>query len=315
MSPQKILITGGAGFIGSQTVDLLLSQGKQVVVLDNLFSGSMSNLDMRHPDLTFIEGDVLEYPLVEDLLKDCDAVLHLAAIASVPHSIENPIYSFQVNTQGFLQVLEAVRKSSRPIRLVYASSAAVYGDLSDLPCRDDVPFTGIPLSPYALQKIHNENYATLYARIHGIKSLALRYFNVYGPNQDPNSPYSGVISRFLNAYKNDAQLRVFGDGEQSRDFIHVSDIAAANLLALQSDFAGFLNIATGVQETILNLIKYIEAVGNKEAKLHFEPPRMGDIKSSFAAIKRAHEHLGFKYSISLNEGVKQMQAHSLATGV
>lgn len=306
MSPQKILITGGAGFIGSQTVELLLKQGKQIVVLDNLFSGSITNLNMQHPDLAFIEGDVLEYPLVEDLLKDCDAVLHLAAIASVPHSIENPIYSFQVNTQGFLHVLEAVRKSNRPIRLVYASSAAVYGDLSDLPCRDDVPFTGIPLSPYALQKIHNENYASLYARIHGIKSLALRYFNVYGSNQDPSSPYSGVISRFLDAYKNDAKLNIFGDGDQSRDFIHVSDIAAANLLALESDFAGFLNIATGVQETILNLIKYIESVGNKPAQLQFEPRRIGDIQSSFAAIKRAHEHLGFKYSISLNEGVKQM---------
>lgn len=306
MSPQKILITGGAGFIGSQTVELLLRQGNQIVVLDNLFSGNLSNLNLANPNLEFIEGDVLEYPLVEDLLRNCDAVLHLAAVASVPHSIENPIYSFQVNTQGFLHVLEAVRKAERPIRLVYASSAAVYGDLSDLPCRDDVPFTGIPLSPYALQKIHNENYASLYARIHGIKSLALRYFNVYGPNQDPSSPYSGVISRFLNHYKNNNELTIFGDGDQCRDFIHISDVAIANALALQSDFTGFLNIATGEQETILNLIKYIEAVGGRLAKLRFEPRRIGDIKSSYAAIKRAHEHLGFKYSIALKDGVKEM---------
>lgn len=306
MSPQKILITGGAGFIGSQTVELLLQQGKQIIVLDNLFSGSLANLNLQHPNLEFIEGDVLEYPLVEDLLNGCDAVLHLAAIASVPQSIENPIYTFQVNTQGFLHVLEAVRKAKRPIRLVFASSAAVYGDLSDLPCRDDVPFTGIPLSPYALQKIHNENYATLYARIHGVKSLALRYFNVYGPTQDPASPYSGVISRFINAYKYDTNLTIFGDGEQSRDFIHVSDAAQANLLALNSDFCGTLNIATGVQETILDLIKYIEAVGKKPAKLQFEPRRVGDIKSSFAAINRAEAHLQFKFAMSLKEGVEKM---------
>lgn len=306
MKPQKILVTGGAGFIGSQTVDLLLKQDKQIIVLDNLFSGSLNNLDLSHPNLELVEGDVLEFPLVEQLMQDCDAVLHLAAIASVPQSIENPIYSFQVNTQGFLHVLEAVHKTNRPIRLVYASSAAVYGDFGDLPCREDVPFSGIPVSPYALQKIHNENYAALYSRIHGIKSLGLRYFNVYGPTQDPNSPYSGVISRFLSAYKHDIELIIYGDGQQSRDFVHVSDVALANSLALENDFDGVLNIATGVQETLLNLIKYVEEVGGKSARLRFEAERIGDIKSSYAAISRAKEYLDFSFSTSLKDGVRSM---------
>jgi UDP-glucose 4-epimerase len=304
MTSQRILITGGAGFIGSHTVDLLLRQGRQVVVLDNLSSGKLENLNLQHPDLEFIEGDVLEYPLLLDLLHDCDAILHLAAISSVQQSIENPIYSFQVNTQGFLHVLQAVYQAKRPIRLVYASSAAVYGEVSELPCRDDMPLSGTLLSPYALQKMHNEDYANLYARLHGVKSLALRYFNVYGPRQDPHSPYSGVISCFLDAYKKGAELTIFGDGKQSRDFIHVTDVAMANWLALQSNATRNVNIATGELKTLLNLIEYLEAAGKKSANVRFEPSRAGDIKSSYAAIKMAEQELGFRYSVSLKEGMK-----------
>src|SRR3990167_9899318 len=209
---QRILVTGGAGFIGSHTVELLLQQGKQVVVLDNLSYGKQANLNLQHPDLEFIEGNILEYPLLVDLLSSCDAVLHLAALSSVQQSIEHPIYSFQVNTQGFLHVLQAVYKAKRPIRLVYASSAAVYGNLAQLPCREDQPLMGLPLSPYALQKMHNEQYAHLYKELHGIPSLGLRYFNVYGQRQDPQSPYSGVISRFVDSYLKDHELTLFGDG-------------------------------------------------------------------------------------------------------
>jgi nucleoside-diphosphate-sugar epimerase len=308
MTPERILVTGGAGFIGSHTVDLLLRHGKQVVVLDNLSSGKMENLDIKHPNLEFVEGDVLEYPLVVDLLAGCDAVLHLAAIASVQYSIENPIYSFQVNTQGFLHVLEAVRKAKRPIRLVYASSAAVYGEANKLPCQDDQPLSGLPLSPYALQKIDDEYYADLYARLHSISSLGLRYFNVYGSRQDPASPYSGVISRFLDGYKKGIELIIYGDGQQSRDFIYVSDVAMANCLALQSECRGALNIATGHPETLLNLVKYIEAAGHHPIKYDFVESRPGDIKSSYAATKSAEQQLGFKYTISLREGVKLLMS-------
>ncbi len=306
MTLNQILVTGGAGFIGSHTVELLLRQGKQVVVLDNLSSGKLLNLPLQHPDLEFIEGDILELPLIEDLIQNCDAVLHLAAIASVQQTLDEPIYSMQVNTQGFLHLLEAIRKAKRPIRLVYASSAAVYGDASVLPCSDETPLANLPLSPYAMQKLHDEHYAYLYAELFGVKSLGLRYFNVYGERQDPNSPYSGVISRFLDAYQQDAPLTLFGDGEQSRDFIAVTDVARANVLALQSDYSAVLNIATGEAQSLLQLIAAIEKAGKKPAKLHFEPPRSGDIKASFATTTKAARHLDFTYTMSLAEGIAQL---------
>ncbi len=304
--PERILVTGGAGFIGSHTVDLLLRENKQVVVLDNLSSGKMTNLDLNNPNLEFIEGDILEYPLVADLTATCDAVLHLAAIASVPLSIENPIYTFQVNTQGFLHVLEAVRAVKRPIRLVYASSAAVYGEVKHLPCRDDSVLSGELLSPYALQKLHDEQYAELYRQLHGIPSLGLRYFNAYGLRQDPASPYSGVISRFIAAYQQGEELTVFGDGLQSRDFIDVADIARANWLALQNTYAGTLNIATGKPQTLLDLIRYIEAAGGKSAKIKNRAERSGDIKSSYGSTQLASESIAFLFTIPLQQGIKNL---------
>ncbi len=306
MNPQRILVTGGAGFIGSHTVELLLKQGHEVTVLDNLFSGRITNLDLSQDKLEFIEGDVLELPLLEELLQRNDAVLHLAAIASVPYTIDNPIYSFQINTQGLLHVLEAVRRVKPSIRIAYASSAAVYGESAILPCSDEVPLSGEALSPYALQKIHCEHYAALYKTLHGIPSLALRYFNVYGPRQDPASPYSGVISRFLAAFESNTPLTIFGDGQQSRDFIHVSDVAKANALAIQSEYHGALNIATGVPQTLLQMIEYIEKAADKKAQLQFSPSRPGDIKSSYATIEKAKKQLDFLYSISLEEGMKKM---------
>lgn len=305
-APQRILVTGGAGFIGSHTVDLLLSEGRQVVVLDNLSSGKLENLDLTNPDLEFLEGDVLEYPYLEELIRDCDAVMHLAAIVSVPLSIEHPIYTFQVNTQGALHVMQAVHKSARPISIVQASSAAVYGNVESLPCRDDAPLSGKVLSPYALQKIHAEDYAALYFRMYGVKSLSLRYFNIYGPRQNPQSPYSGVISRFLDAYQKDKELTIFGDGLQSRDFIHVSDVAKANWLALQSDYNGVLNIATGKAQTLLQVIDYLNVTGDKPAKKTFLPERAGDIKASYAATEMAEKHLGFKSSVSLDQGIRTL---------
>lgn len=306
MLPQRILVTGGAGFIGSHTVQMLLDQNHQVVVLDNLSSGKLDNLPLNHPHLEFVEGDILEYPLLQDLLINCDAVLHLAALSSVPQTIANPIYSFQVNTQGLLHVLEAVRQSGRSIRVVYASSAAVYGNVLSLPCTDVEPLVELPLSPYALQKKHDEDYAGLYTNLHQIKSLGLRYFNVYGERQDPNSPYSGVISRFLDAYRQGGQLTVFGDGLQSRDFIHVSDIAKANCLALQSDYAGAINIATGQPSTLLEMIKCIEKAGEKEADIQFAPARAGDIRASYATTELARIQLAFESSVTLEQGMARL---------
>ncbi len=307
LEPRRVLVTGGAGFIGSHTVDLLLEAGWQVIVLDNLFSGKIANLNLNHPELEFVEGDVLEYPLLEDLLINCHAVLHLAAIVSTPYSIANPIYSFQVNTQGFLHLIQAVQKVKPSIRVVYASSAAVYGEES-LPCRDDVPLSHSPLSPYALQKRHIEEYAHLYHRLYGIKSLGLRYFNVYGARQDASSPYSGVISRFLEAYQKKDELVIFGDGQQSRDFIDVMDIANANKMALESDYHGVVNIATGQPKTLLQLIECIENRGQRSAKINFELERIGDIRHSSASVHLAEKQLGFKSSVSLEEGIGRLLA-------
>lgn len=304
MNPQRILVTGGAGFIGSHSVDLLLKQGHQVMVLDNLSSGKITNLDLSHPNVEFMEGDILEFPLMVDLIKDADAVLHLAAIASVPESIKDPIYTMLVNTQGLVHVLQAVNINKRPVRVVYASSAAVYGDTKELPCRERQIET--PLSPYALQKMNGEQYASLFANLHQVSSLGLRYFNVYGERQDPSSPYSGVISRFLDLYKQNADLTICGDGLQTRDFIHVSDVARANCLALQSQYTGVVNIATGVPETLLALIDYIEAAGGRPAKRIFAPARAGDIKASYASPARATESLDFTASISLKQGIAQL---------
>lgn len=302
---QRVLVTGGAGFIGSHTVDLLLNQGKEVIVLDNLYSGKLENLDLQHPHLEFIEADVLTFPL-EELVARCDAVLHLAAIVSVPFTIENPLLSLQVNTQGLLQILHAVSKVDNSIRVVHASSAAVYGDTQALPCDEKMILPSVPLSNYALQKIHSEDYAKLYSHLYGIQSLALRYFNVYGLRQDPYSPYSGVISRFAEAHQNAKPLTIFGDGQQSRDFIYVEDVAKANVLALQSNYTGVLNIATGKACTLLQLIDYIAQTSQKSPQLQFAESRIGDIKESYGSPDLAKLQLGFTATISVQEGMQRI---------
>ncbi|MBV8801768.1 MAG: NAD-dependent epimerase/dehydratase family protein, partial [Gammaproteobacteria bacterium] len=194
----RVLVTGGAGFIGSHTVDLLLQEGKEVVVIDNLSTGKLTNLNLFNPNLRFVQGDILDYSLLCKELARCNAVLHLAAISSVPQSVEEPIETLKVNTLGFLQILQAIRNNPTPVRLVYASSAAVYGGDAPLPCSDEENKTFNVLSPYALEKANNERYADLYSRLFNINSLGLRYFNVYGPRQDPKSTYSGVITKFIN---------------------------------------------------------------------------------------------------------------------
>ena len=307
---KSILITGGAGFIGSHTAELLLQKKQAVTIFDNLSTGKLSNLEVSSPYLRFIQGDVLNYAAVLAAVKESSAVLHLAALPSVPRSIEDPVHSHNVNMSGFLHVLQAIREVQRPIRLVYASSSAVYGEAKQLPCSDETALNPAVLSPYALQKVQNEQYAALYAELFGVHSLALRYFNVYGSRQDPQSVYSGVISRFLERYEQGRSMTIFGDGQQSRDFIHVSDVARANYLALQATYQGALNIATGIPETISHLLAYIEEAGQKKAALEFAPPRLGDIRESYASIVKAKEALDFQPEISLRQGIRQLLLES-----
>lgn len=300
---KKILVTGGAGFIGSHTVDLLLENGFSVIVYDNFSSGKLPNLNLFHSQLEVVQGDILDYPKLLKEMARCDAVLHLAAMISVPLSIENPVQSLNVNMLGFLNILQAIRELNKPIRLVYASSAAVYGNAEKLPCRDDVPLSAPVLSPYALEKMNNENYSDLYFRLFEIGGLGLRYFNVYGPRQDPKSPYSGVISKFVDQYRKGEPIKIFGDGEQTRDFIYVTDVAKANLMALQNDYCGVLNIATGVPESLKKLVQYIEQVGGKPTTIEYAHARPGDVVHSYASVEKAKMYLDFQSNIGLERGV------------
>lgn len=302
---KRILITGGAGFIGSHTADVFLQHGWRVVVFDNLSSGKLAYLNVFHPELRIVQADILDYPLLAGEVKAADVVLHLAALASVPRSIEDPIQSNKVNSLGFLHVLQAIRESGKPIRLVYASSAAVYGRMN-APCSDEVPLSAAALSPYALEKANSERYADLYSQLFGIHSLGLRYFNVYGERQDPKSPYSGVISKFMDCYQKNQPLTLFGDGLQSRDFIHVADVARANYLAVQSDYHGVCNIATGVSETLLQLISYIEQASGKSLEKQFMKSQAGDIKTSIGSTALSEKILSFRSSIPLADGIRTL---------
>jgi nucleoside-diphosphate-sugar epimerase len=303
---KKIIVIGGAGFIGSHTVDLLLEKNYKVIVYDNFSSGKLPNLNLFHSNLEVVQGDILDYPKLLKEIGRADAVLHLAALSSVPKSIDDPVESLKINSLGFINVLQALREIAKPIRLVYASSASVYGNAISLPCRDDIPLISQALSPYALQKGENERYADLYLRLFGIQNLGLRYFNVYGPRQDPKSPYSGVIAKFIEQYQKQDAIKIFGDGEQSRDFIHVNDVARANVLALESDCVGVVNIATGVAETLKNLVNYIEQVGNRKADVEMTAERPGDIPRSYADTASAKTKLHFQYEVPLAEGVKSL---------
>jgi UDP-glucose 4-epimerase len=306
---KKVLITGGAGFIGSHSADLLLKEGLHVIVYDNLTTGKLTNLDLFHPNLEFVPGNVLDYPALLKQIHRVDAVLHLAALPSVPKSIEDPVHSLLVNTQGFVHVVQALRECEKPIRFVYASSAAIYGSEAPLPCQDDdAALQNLTLSPYALEKANNERYADLYKRLFGLNALGLRYFNVYGPRQDPESPYSGVIAKFIERYHKHEEIIIFGDGEQSRDFIYVTDVARANFLALTSSYQGVVNVATGVPETLLNLVHYIEKVGGHAAKMQHEAVRAGDIRASFANTKKAESNLAFRHATTLEDGMRLLLA-------
>lgn len=300
---KKVLITGGAGFIGSHTADLLLEQGIAVRVLDNLSSGQRHNLPARHPRLEFIEGDITDAALVRQAMDGVSHCLHLAAQVSVSASLENPAFSAQQNILGYINVLDAVRAAGIE-RLVYASSAAVYGDPPELPAREDAALK--QLSPYGLEKQINEYYADLYHRLYAVSSLGLRYFNVFGPRQDPKSPYAGVISIFVERISGDQPVTVLGDGKQTRDFIFVRDIARANLAALKSTSQGVCNVATGQSTSLLELINTLSALSSSKTRIMYAEPRTGDILHSRADISRMSHMLGIKAETTLEDGLSAL---------
>lgn len=297
----KVLITGGAGFIGSHTADLLMSQGIQVKVLDNLSSGFRHNLPESNGLLEFIEGDIRDKKLVNECMKDVSHCLHLAAQVSVVASLEDPEFSAQQNIIGFLNILEAV-KNHGVTRLVYASSAAVYGEPSQIPLPEDAAKT--QLSPYGLEKQINEQYSELYHKLYQVSSLGQRFFNVFGPRQDPKSPYAGVIALFVDRISSSLPLTVFGDGEQTRDFIYVGDVARANVAALKSDAQRACNIATGVKTSLLDLISVLSEITGNQPQVTHEKPREGDIQHSLAITERMNRQLGVTAQTTLKQGLE-----------
>ncbi|MDR3416055.1 MAG: GDP-mannose 4,6-dehydratase [Nevskia sp.] len=304
-----VLVVGGAGFIGSHTVEALLEQGYRVRVLDDLSAGRLDNLPQQHPRLQIRIGDARDAAVVLSAMHGIRGCIHLAAQVSAARSVEQPLQSAERNILGFINVIEAVRKRGVQ-RLVYASSAAVYGDCRNLPLDENE--TPLPTNPYGLEKQIDELYAGLYRRLHGLPSLGLRYFNVYGPRQDPASPYSGVISKFIERLQAGESPLVFGDGRQTRDFVHVKDVAQANVLALASDYCGVCNVATGTSVDLLQLIEVLNVcIGTNAAPL-FAPARPGDIRDSCGNGERLWQQLGFTPSLGLEHGLADLAASSTA---
>ncbi len=300
----KALVTGGAGFIGSHLVEALVQKGCEVLVLDNLSSGHLSNLEPVKDKISLIQGDIKDEQLLEKLTQGCDAIFHQAAVVSVTKTVEEPVFSAQVNDLGTIKVLDAARKN-KVRRVVMASSSAVYGDAPQLPKIESM--IPAPLSPYAVQKLTNEYYASLYHRLYGVGTACLRYFNVYGPRQDPSSPYSGVISIFMMCALQGKSPVIYGDGHQTRDFVFVKDVVQANLLAATSEAAPgkVLNVGTSNSVEVNTLWKMIAGMANYDGEAEHEAPRPGDIIHSLSGIQRAKEMLGFEPSVSFEEGLQR----------
>jgi UDP-glucose 4-epimerase len=319
MSAIKALVTGGAGFIGSHLAEALCRRAVKVLVLDDLTEGCLANLAWRKntDDLEFIQGSVLDAALLRKLLPGCDWVFHQAALVSVPRSVAQPLPSNTLNLDATLQLLSLSRELGVK-RLLFASSSAIYGDSPILPKRENLPPE--PLSPYALQKYAAEKYCQLFHQLYGLTTVAFRYFNVFGPRQSFNSPYSGVIARFCTAMLNRQPPVIFGDGQQTRDFTYVANVVEANLLAAEAPaekVAGqVFNVATGQSISLLQLISELNHLTAQSLLPRFEPVRSGDVRHSAADIQRLKQALGFEGQMSWQEGLRRTldfyrdQAHS-----
>jgi len=308
------LVTGGAGFIGSHLVEALVAAGHPVRVLDDFSTGSRENLRGLSETLEIIEGDVRDPTACRAACKGVDYVLHQAARVSVAESIEDPVTTHEVNALGTLKLLVAAREAGCR-RFVYAGSASAYGDAQDLPVREDTPPS--PRSPYAVAKFVGELYCGISRELHDLPCVVLRYFNVFGPRQDPNSPYSGVIARFIRQLIRGETLTIFGDGEQSRDFVAVQNVVEANLLACRAADSPdhTLNIGSGGAMTINDLVRLLgELIGTAPRVTHASP-RPGDIRHSLADITRAQRLLGYRVRVSTEEGLRRtLQWHLQSAG-
>lgn len=298
------LVTGGAGFIGSNLCEKLLEQGHKVRVLDNLATGKTENLEEFIDSIEFIKGDIRDVPAVEKAVHGVEYIIHLAALGSVPRSIEDPATTHDVNATGTLNVLNAARKAGVR-RVVCASSSSVYGDTPVLPKHEEM--IPNPLSPYAVSKLTGEHYCKVFYRVYGLETVAMRYFNVYGKKQDPNSQYAAVIPRFVSALLNGEAPTIYGDGEQTRDFTFVDDCNQANIKAcFANGCAGMhFNVGFGGRVSINDLFRKIKSgLGRSIDAVHLAS-RKGDVRDSMAAISKAKELFGFNPEYDIDSGIEK----------
>lgn len=300
----NVLITGGAGFIGSHLVERVLAAGNSVRVLDNLSTGKRENLP-AHPQLEFVQGDICDRSLVVESVRGTDAIVHLAAIASVQASVDDPAGTHETNFDGTLSLLEAARGAGVN-RFVYACSAAVYGDTEILPVSESVATN--PLTPYAADKLAGEHYLGFYHRKFGIQTTAFRFFNIYGPRQDPSSPYSGVISIFVDRLRTGAPVVLFGDGHQTRDFVYVGDLATllARSITESAAFGQVMNVGRGVECSLLELLAAMERLTGRKLERFHEAARVGDIVRSCANVERLRSLFGTVPQTSIDAGLQQL---------
>ena len=304
MPKRTYLVTGGAGFIGSHIAERLVGDGHRVRVLDDFSSGKEANLESFGGELESIRGDIRDAELVNRAMKDVEIVFHEAALGSVPRSVADPLTTHEVNITGTLNVLLAARDASVK-RVVYASSSSVYGETPELPKHEGM--IPQPLSPYALSKLAGEHYAKVFKHVYGFEVVSLRYFNIFGPRQDPESQYAAVIPRFITALLNGTSPIVYGDGLQSRDFTYVENVVNANLLAAEAKgVAGqAFNVACGGRYTLLDLLaKLKETIGSDIEPIH-EAARAGDVRDSQASIEAAEKALGYHVSVDFDEGLRR----------
>ncbi len=299
------LVTGGAGFIGSHLVETLVASGEPVRVLDNFSTGRWENLSAVRDQIEVIEGDIRDPLAVQQAVEGAEVVAHLAAIVSVERSLQNPQETMDVNTGGTLNLLEAARQAGVS-RFLFASSAAVYGDHSELPLREDLPLR--PLSPYAASKVAGEALCHAYRAAYGLPTVILRFFNIYGPRQDPCSPYSGVISIFAGRMRDGRPPIVYGDGLQTRDFVYVGDGVAALIRAGKQDGAvgAVVNVARGEETSVLRLVTLLNQTLGAALEPEFAPPRAGEIRRSAGDPRRARSILGWQPTVGLAEGLARL---------
>jgi nucleoside-diphosphate-sugar epimerase len=297
------LVTGGAGFIGSHLTEELVRRGHQVRVADNLSTGKRSNLD-HVSGAEFLEGDLADLDFAHRAVRGCDYVLHQAAIPSVPRSVKDPIASNRANVDGTLNVLVASRDAGIK-RFVFAGSSSAYGDTPALPKREDMPSS--PLSPYALQKVVGEQYLQMFRRLYGLETVSIRYFNVFGPRQDPSSPYSGVISVFASALIENRSPKIYGDGEQTRDFTYVANVVDGVLRACEAPGASgeVINVATGGRISLNELFRTMRELVGASVDPTYEESRAGDVRDSQADITKARAILNYEPIVSFEEGLRR----------